>query len=278
MSPVVAALLGLVEGLTEYLPVSSTGHLLLVTAWLERAGVSVAGADSFDIVIQLGAILAVVAAYRDLLGRHARGLAARRPDSIRLALALVVAFVPTAVVGLLFRKAIKRLLFGPTTIAVALVVGGVVMIVAERALGRRAERRAAAGRPLTTSAEDVSLPQAAIVGLGQIFALVPGTSRSMATILAGQAAGLTTAAAAELSFLIGLPTLGAATVYEGYKERHALLHDVGALNLAIGLGVSFLVAWAVVGGFVAWLKRHGLAPFGVYRVVLGVVVLATLAR
>jgi undecaprenyl-diphosphatase len=281
MNPLIAALLGLVEGVTEYLPVSSTGHLILASHLLGEKG---EGADAFDIVIQLGAILAVVVHYRQLLRDHAAGLIQRRAASLRLLLALVLGFAPTAVVGLLLRKKIKALLFGPGPVAMALVVGGVLMIAIELVRARRAASGAAdaqadqlAPGPGLVGLEHVTPARAFLIGIGQCVSMWPGSSRSMCTIVAGQLAGLSTATAAEFSFLLGLPTLGAATMYEAYKSR-AVLDQIGASNVVIGLVVSFAVAWAVIAAFLAYLKRRGLVPFGVYRIVLGVVVFLVLAR
>lgn len=258
----IAALLGVVEGLTEYLPVSSTGHLILAGHLL---GVDGEGAKSFEIVIQLGAILAVLVYYRSLLWQRARELPSGRPEATRLAGALALGFIPTAVAGLLLRKWIKAHLFGAAPVAWALVVGGIVMIAVERLRGRRAddgESRLAEVTPL----------RGLLVGLGQCAALIPGTSRSMATIVTGQVIGLSTATAAEFSFLLALPTLGAATLYEAYKARHDL-GVLGGASIAVGLVVSFVVAWAVIAAFLSYLKRRGLAPFGLYRIVIGVLVL-----
>lgn len=268
MNHTVAVLLGIVEGLTEYLPVSSTGHLILAGHLLGARG---KGTGSFEIVIQLGAVLAVLVEYRKLLALRARGLRTRDPASLALFTALGVAFVPAAVVGLLLHHAIKSLLFGPIPVAGALVVGGIVMIVVERV---RARRRITG----LSGLEHVTFKRALIIGIGQCFALWPGTSRSMSTIVAGQLAGLSTATSAEFSFLLALPTLGAATLYEGFKARHALSAGIGDINLAIGLVVSFFVAWAVIAMFIRYLKRRGLEPFGYYRVVLGLVVLWVMAH
>ncbi len=263
MTVPVAILLGIIEGLTEYLPVSSTGHLILAAHFLGQ------DAGAFEIVIQLGAILAVLVHYRALWRERTLGLFTRDPRSLALFKALIVAFVPTAVAGLLLRHTIKKFLFGSTPVAIALVLGGVVMIVLERALR---------GRAVADGLEHVTPKRALYIGLGQCFALIPGTSRSMSTILAGQLAGLSTATAAEFSFLLGLPTLGAATLYEGYKSRHELMSQVGPLNMAVGIGVSFVVAWAVIAAFLRYLKTRGLEPFGWYRIVLGVIVLWVVAR
>lgn len=269
MNPLVALLLGVVEGVTEYLPISSTGHLILVGHLL---GETSEGADAFDIVIQLGAILAVVVHYRRLLAERVVGVARRDPASLRLLAALALGFLPTAVVGVLLRKTIKAHLFGPGPVAAALVVGGVVMIAVELVRARRG-----AGDAGEVGLERVTPLRGLAIGLGQCVSMWPGSSRSMCTIVAGQLTGLSTATAAEFSFLLGLPTLGAATVYEAYKSRH-VLGGVGGTSLAIGLVVSFFVAWAVIAAFLAYLKRRGLVPFGVYRVVLGAVVFLVLVR
>jgi undecaprenyl-diphosphatase len=233
-------------------------------------GLEGAGADAFDVVIQLGAILAVVVQYRRLLWERTRGLVRAERASVSLLVALVLGFAPTAVAGLLLRKKIKALLFGAMPVAIALVVGGVVMIVVEL-LRAREKKQGLEGL------EHVTPWRAFVIGLGQCVSMWPGSSRSMCTIVTGQLTGLSTATAAEFSFLLGLPTLGAATLYEAYKSREALA-GVGGLNLAIGLVVSFLVAWGVIAGFIAYLKRRGLAPFGVYRILLGALVFLLLVR
>jgi len=272
VTPLEAMLFGLVEGLTEYLPISSTGHLILVG---EALGHTSDAAKSFEIVIQLGAILAVLVHYRKLLAERVAGLFRGRAESIRLALALAVGFVPVAILGVLARKPIKQHLFGPLPVAGALIAGGVVMIAVE--LIRRA--RHVQG---VDGLHEVTLPRAAVVGLFQCLSLWPGASRAMCTILGGQLAGLSTATAAEFSFLLALPTLGAATVYEMVKARKELLAGgaagAGAVELAIGLVVSFVVAWGVIAVFLRYLKKRGLAPFGVYRILLGAVVLWVVLR
>src|SRR4051812_32316957 len=258
-----AALLGLVEGLTEYLPVSSTGHLVLVSYFLGSEG---EGAKSFDIVIQLGAILAVVLHYRVLLSERLRGLVLGKREAKDLTLALALAFAPAAVVGLALRKIIKQHLFGPVPVAAALIVGGVLMILVER-------RRAAQNITGLEGLEHVTPKRALLIGAGQCLSLWPGSSRSMCTIVAGQLAGLSTSTAAEFSFLLALPTLGAATIYEFYKGRGELFTSVGAPQLLIGLLVSFFVAWGVIAAFIQYLRHRGLEVFGYYRIVIGLLVL-----
>jgi undecaprenyl-diphosphatase len=257
-----AALLGLVEGLTEYLPVSSTGHLILASHWLGQDGDAAA---SFDIVIQLGAILAVVVHFRRLLAERTVGLFRRKPESVSLLLSIAIGFAPTVVAGLLLRKWIKAHLFGPVPVASALIVGGILMILVERF-------RKSQGVTGLVGLEHVTPVRALAIGLGQCLSMWPGSSRSMCTIVAGQLSGLSTATAAEFSFLLGLPTLGAATLYEGYKARHELASGVGTPALAVGLLVSFFVAWAVVAGFIKYLQRRGLEPFGYYRILVGALV------
>lgn len=263
----IAVLLGVVEGLTEFLPVSSTGHLILADRLLGGAG---ARHPSFDIVIQLGAVLAVLLHYRKLLLDRAQGVLQKDPVAIRLFYALVIAFLPVAIVGLLVRRAVKEHLFGLMPVAGALIVGGVVMIVVERWLGAHPER------PALDGLEHVTPKRALLIGIAQCAALWPGTSRSMSTIVAGQLSGLSTATSAEFSFLLALPALGAATLFEGWKARHELLAEGGGLSLAVGLVVSFFVAWAALASFLSYVKRHGVEPFGYYRVVVGVLIVVFL--
>jgi undecaprenyl-diphosphatase len=262
LSPVDAAILGLVEGLTEYLPVSSTGHLILAGRALGLTGDAV---KDFDVVIQLGAVCAVLGLYRARVAQMARGLVGRDAQGRRLLLSLVVAFVPAAVTGFLFEKPLKERLFFPLPVAAALAVGGVVMIILDRTLRRRREREGHA-------IEGLTLRGALIIGLCQCLALWPGTSRSLVTILGGLAVGLTPVAAAEFSFLLALPTLGAATLYDLAKHGSQLAAGVGPLALVIGMVVAAVSAAFAVKGFVAWLVRHGLVPFGVYRIALAVAV------
>jgi undecaprenyl-diphosphatase len=266
-----AVLLGIVEGLTEYLPVSSTGHLVLVGHLLGLPDDDPA-TSSYEIVIQFGAILAVVVHYRALLGARVRGLFVRDPAALKLLQALTLAFVPTAVAGLLLRKAIKASLFGHLApVAAAFVVGGILMVVVERVRIRR-------GVVGQEGLENVTPARAFAIGLGQCLSLWPGASRAMCTIVTGQLTGLSTGTAAEFSFLLALPTLGAATLYEGYKARHELSTHIGGASVAVGLIVSFFVAWAVIATFLKYLRRRGLEPFGWYRIALGLLVFWVLRR
>lgn len=263
-----AFLLGIVEGLTEYLPVSSTGHLVLVGHLL---GENSDAAASFEIVIQLGAILAVVAHYRGLLLERARGIFIGSANAHALLLALVCGFVPTAAFGLLFRKVIKAHLFGPGPVAAALILGGIIMIVVER-------RRIAKQVIGLDGLEHVTWKRALVIGIGQCLSLWPGMSRAMSTIVSGQLTGLSTRTAAEFSFLLALPTLGAATLYEGYKARSELFSEHYAAGLIVGLVTSFIVAWGVIAVFLRYLERRGLELFGWYRIVLGIVVTVVVMR
>jgi undecaprenyl-diphosphatase len=286
----IAFLLGIVEGLTEYLPVSSTGHLVLAGHLLGLDDQDPA-TSAFEIVVQLGAILAVVAHYRSLLSDKLRGVVTADPGSLRLLVALALAFAPAAFVGLLLRKTIKAHLFGPVPVTAALIVGGVAMIVIERLLARRGSAGARApsspgtglgGGESRLAGEDgldkVTPKRALAIGVGQCFSLWPGASRSMCTIVAGELAGLSTATAAEFSFLLALPTLGAATLFEAYKSRADLALHVGGASMAIGLVVSFVVAWGVIASFLKYLRSHGLEPFGWYRIVAGLAMFWVLGR
>jgi undecaprenyl-diphosphatase len=258
-----AFLLGLIEGLTEFLPVSSTGHLILLGTWL---GHSDEASKTLDIVIQFGAILAVIVYYRERLAKLVKGIFQREPEHVRLALAVAVAFVPSAVVGFLLHKVIKEHLFGPKPVGAALIVGGIVMLVVEAYRAKQEKTQ--------EDLKQVTLRQALAIGMAQCFSLWPGASRSMTTIVGGQMAGLGTATAADFSFLLAIPTLGAATAYDLLKNGRTLLESpTGPTSLAIGTVVSFFVALAVIATFLRYLKRFGLAPFGVYRIVLGAVVL-----
>ena len=280
-----ALLLGIVEGLTEFLPISSTGHMILTSHAL---GLHDEATKSFEVVIQLGAIVAVVVHYRVLLGERVAGLFRWEPKAVRLASALLAAFVPTAIVGLLLRKVIKRVLFGAMPVAIALVVGGIVMIVGERWLGQRAHARRLAendraDRPsgdgksepeqVESSLESVGVVDGFWIGVFQCLALWPGTSRSMVTLLAARARGFDARTAAEFSFLLAIPILGAATALDLFKEGRALLATAHLrAALAVGFVTSFLVARAAIGWFLAFLRKRGLEWFGWYRIALGVAV------
>lgn len=254
-----AIILGVVEGLTEFLPISSTGHLILATEWLNFPE-SLSGL--FEIFIQLGAVFAVLWYYRAELLRQARTVHTD-PAVRRLWLWIVIACVPAGVIGVLFRDEIKAALFNPTVVAVSLIVGGVVFIWYER----RPQRE----NPLT----DPSLltwRQAALIGVAQLAALVPGVSRSGATILGGMAVGLSRTAAASFSFLLALPVLGGASLVELLTSLDELTPDVLVMLLA-GTIVSAIFAFLAVSWLLRYISRNSFTPFGWYRIILGVVVL-----
>jgi undecaprenyl-diphosphatase len=253
-----AALLGVVEGVTEFLPVSSTGHLILAGDWLGWTG---ADAGTFEIFIQLGAILAIVWIYRVRLAAEARGLR-RDPASRRFARSLAIAFVPAAVVGLALHHWIKTHLFVPQVVAWALLIGGVLILLIERA------------RPRATVADATAVPdrQALGVGLAQVLSLVPGTSRSAATILGGYSLGLTRVAATEFSFFLAIPVMVAATLFDLWKSRGAL----GAVDLvpfAVGFLTAFASAVVVVRAFLRYVSGHSFTAFAWYRIGFGLLLL-----
>ncbi|MBM4342787.1 MAG: undecaprenyl-diphosphate phosphatase [Deltaproteobacteria bacterium] len=266
-----AVILGLVEGLTEFIPVSSTGHLILAGAWLglDADPARKAAVDAFDIVIQAGALLACIWYYAPLLIQRVQGLRGDDPvakqQGQRLLAGLAVAFVPVVVAGLTLRKPIKRLLFGPAPVAVALAVGGVAMIAVDLWLQR-------SRTPRDATLEELSPRTAIVVGLFQCLSLVPGTSRSMATMVGGLLAGLDRRAAADFAFLLAIPVLGAATAYEAIKEWRVIVDGIGPEAIAVGLIASFLTGWASIALFIRALGRIGLWPFGVYRLVAALVV------
>jgi len=268
-----AAVLGAVEGLTEYLPVSSTGHLILTGRWIgleNGGGLKNEALDSFNVVIQIGAALAVAVLYWRRLEQVGVGLFRGDPGGRRLLGLLIVAFMPAAVVGLALHKRITEYLFFPLPVAGALVVGGVVMVGVELYRRRHA--------PRTTSLDAMTCRQALIIGLAQCLALWPGTSRSMTTIVAALLVGLSPLTAAEFSFLLALPVLTAAAGLEVVKDFDKLLLYAGPGAILVGLGVSALVAVLAVEAFVRWVSKHGMTPFGVYRIIVGLVVYWVLMR
>ena len=257
-----AVVLGLVEGITEYLPVSSTGHLILTSSLLHLDHPETKDAlDAYLVVIQGGAILAVVFLYWERIVQMVRGVFGRDPDGVRLAANIVLAFIPAAVVGVLLHKTIKAMLFSDWPVVAALAVGGLWMIW----LGGR---RAGGKRDVTA----ISWQTALGIGLFQTLALWPGTSRSMVTIGGGMLLGLSAVPAAEFSFLLGLPTLGAACVHDlAGNLRHggpSMFDQLGAGPMALGFVVATVAAVIAVRWLVSFLTRHGLAPFGWYRLVL----------
>jgi undecaprenyl-diphosphatase len=269
MNVVQAVILGVVEGLTEFLPVSSTGHLILVSHAMGLVGSAV---DAFEIVIQAGALLAVVWLYRARLAEILGGIFGGDPKGRALLLKLFVAFLPAAAIGLVAHHWVEEHLFGPRPVAIALILGGILMIWIARG---RTERNA---RATVQNVDDLPLMAALWIGVAQCLSLWPGTSRSMVTILAALLLGATPVVAAEFSFLLALPTLGAATLFDLAKHHHELLGpDVGGpLILLTGLIVSAIVAVIAIRGFLKYLTSRGLAPFGWYRIAIGALVIVLL--
>lgn len=259
-----ALVLGLVEGFTEYLPVSSTGHLILAERLLGLPDSPVLHA--YAICIQAGAILAVLGLYRHRWVAVARGVVGRDAGGTRMLLLIAAAFAPAAVAGVLLDDWIDAHLFGLEPVAWAWIAGALVIF----AIGKRLRR---SGAPL----EQLALSHAALIGVFQCLALWPGTSRSLATILGGLAVGLSLAAAVEFSFLLGMVTLLAATAWKALHVGPEMLAQLGVLPIVAGLATAWLAAVVSMRWMVAWLQAHGLALFGWWRLVLGVLVLALVA-
>jgi len=255
--PLIALLLGLVEGITEFLPISSTGHLVLVG---RLCGLTGDRAEVFEIFIQLGAVLAVVVEYRARLVALARGLVGSAAER-SFAASVLIAFLPAVGVGLLTHHWISEHLFGPRTVAAALVAGAIAILAIEK------------WKPAPTidRAEGVGPGRAALIGVAQCAALWPGFSRSAATILGGLLCGVERKAATEFSFFLAIPTLGAATVYDLWKKHDALVP--GDLTwLLAATAVSFVVAWASIRWLLRFVATHDLTPFAWYRIALGILV------
>ena len=255
MDIITAILLGIVEGLTEFLPVSSTGHLILAT---ELLGYDAARWALFNIAIQPGAILAIVVLYWRTFMDVLRGLVRREPEAVAFTRNLLVAFFPAVVVGLAFADNIDALLENAVVVAWALIIGGVAILLVERY-----------ARPVETDGvANVTLRQSVIIGLVQCLAMVPGVSRSGATILGAMGFGVDRKTAAEFSFFLAVPTLTGATVLQLYKHRDAITPQALEL-IGIGFVVSFVVAYLVIKAFLAVVTRYGFAPFAWYRIVAG---------
>ncbi|MEC9006000.1 MAG: undecaprenyl-diphosphate phosphatase [Nitrospirota bacterium] len=289
--PGLAVLLGFVEGLTEYLPISSTGHLILVGHWLGFSGDI---AISVDICIQIGAIMAVVFYEREKIlrilhngfqeqqefrnglrattgSKHAQPWqtylrqSAQQHPNMWFLLGLGAAFIPAAIVGLLTHDWIEEHLFSAKTVAMSLIIGGIIILVVETW----------PKRVTITQLKHVGLPSAVIIGVAQCVALIPGMSRSGSTIVGGLLIGLDRKVATEFSFFLAMPTMFAATGYKLIQSFHLFsANDVFAL--LIGMFVSFVVAWAVIASFLTYVKKHTLKVFGYYRIILGALLLLML--
>ena len=261
MSIIDAIILGLVEGITEFLPISSTGHLILTQSVLRLHGAAI---EALLIIIQGPAILAVCWEFRVRIARAFAGLGSD-PVQQRFAVNLFVAFLPAALVGLAFQKQIKAYLFNPTSVAIALAVGGLVIFAVERWYrGQEA--------PRVTSMYDMTWQDALKVGIAQCFSLIPGTSRSGATIMGGMLFGLSRNVATEFSFFLAIPVMFAATGYEMVKNR-ALLSAGDLETIAVGFVVSFVFALVAVKALIRYVARHDFRAFAWYRIALGAVVL-----
>jgi undecaprenyl-diphosphatase len=259
-----AAIMGIVEGLTEFLPVSSTGHLILAGALL---GFDDEKAKVFDIAIQTGAIFAVILVYWQKIRSTLVALPTDR-QAQQFALNVLIAFVPAVVLGLLFGKAIKSHLFTPVVVATTFIIGGFIILWAEK----RQQTNASAVR--VNSVDEMTSMDALKVGLVQCLALVPGTSRSGATIIGGMLLGLSRKAAMDFSFFLAMPTLIGAGAYSLYKER-AVLSVADIPMFSVGLLFSFISAWICVRWLLRYISSHSFVPFAYYRIVFGVVVLIT---
>jgi undecaprenyl-diphosphatase len=271
-----AVILGIVEGLTEYLPVSSTGHLLLAerimgigdsdAASEEQRRRTKDAANAYTICIQAGAIIAVLGLYFRRVRQMLLGLAGKDPRGSRLLVNVAAGFIPAAVIGLLFNKIIKACLFGPWPVVAAWFVGGLAILVVSRR-NRKAHRPFHQGLSL----DDLTWRMALCIGFAQCIAMWPGVSRSLVTIVGGLLVGMSMSSAVEFSFLLGVVTLGAATAYDALKQGALMLQTFDALPIAVGLVCAFIAAVASVKWMVAYLNRHGLEVFGYYRVALAVV-------
>lgn len=260
-----AFFLGIVEGITEFLPISSTGHLILFGDWINFQSNE---AKVFEVVIQLGSILAVVWIFRHRLFQLIRGTFRLEPVEVAFTRNLLIAFLPSAIVGLLFIKAIKALFFHPGVVVVTLVLGGFIMLWVER---RRPANSADAQPEQVQTLENITWKQALIVGFAQCLAMVPGTSRSGATIIAGMLSGIQRKTATEFSFFLAMPTMLAAAVYDFYKHAD-LLTQQDMLAIAVGFVSAFICALFVVRAILVFVSRHTYRAFGWYRIVLGLVV------
>lgn len=269
MSEIISAIiLGIVEGITEFLPISSTGHLIVAVALLRPNFVDTLPEGTFEIFIQLGAVLAVVLYYwRDLFRQVTT--VARDVKVQRLWLAIVVAAVPIAVFGFLARDFVKEVLFNPTVVAISLIVGGILLILIER-------RRAPTTESQEADLSVITMRQAFLIGLVQVIALVPGVSRAASSIIGGMAVGLNRKTATQFSFYLAIPVLGGATLVDLVLSLDEIQSD-GFLYLGIGLVVSFIVAWLAIGWLLRYVARNNFVPFGFYRIAAGVVILLLVA-
>lgn len=255
--------MGVVEGLTEFLPISSTGHLILAASLLDFTGERV---KLFEVVIQTGAILAVLSVYAERLAATARGLG-HDARAQRFAANVLIAFLPAAVAGVLLGDLVKRVLFDPIVVATGFIVGGLIILWAER-------RQRGGAHVRIHDIDEMRWRDALQVGLVQCLALIPGTSRSGATIIGGMLLGLSRKAATEFSFFLAIPVIFGAATWD-LSKNHMLLRAADLPMFAVGLVVSWLAAWACVRWLLRFVASHTFTPFAWYRIAFGIVVLAT---
>ena len=261
-----AIILGIVEGVTEFLPVSSTGHLILAT---ELMGFDSAKWDAFNVIIQLGAILAIVVLYWRTLWAVLEGLIQRNPISWKFVRNILIGFLPSAVLGVILIKYIEALLGAPKVVAFMFILGGIAIILIER-WAKRSDIVGVAEMPIRTAVG---------IGIAQCLAMVPGVSRSGATIMGALSLGVERRTAAEFSFFLAIPTMLGATTLELAKHHDEIMagaHGVGFGTVAVGFVVSFAVAIVVVRAFVHYISKHGFAPFAWYRIIVGAAALVWL--
>ncbi|MDR2208360.1 MAG: undecaprenyl-diphosphate phosphatase [Azoarcus sp.] len=259
---ITAVLLGIVEGLTEFLPISSTGHLIIAGDLL---GTHDEIGKVFEIVVQFAAILAVCWIYRTKIGEVAVGTLRRDRRSMRFVLMLILSFLPAAILGLAFHTEIKKVLFSPLVVAGALIVGGFIILVIERFLR---------DRPQQADIDDMTASTAVKIGFAQALSMIPGTSRAGATIIGGVIFGLSRKAATEFSFFLAIPTMLAATVLDVYESRN-LLQVEHIPFFAVGCAASFISAIWAVRFLLRYISTHTFVPFAYYRIIFGLIVFAT---
>ncbi len=248
-----AIILGIIEGITEFLPISSTGHLIVGSELMKLPQTK--ANTAFEVIIQVSAILAVIANYKDKF----------HPKHIQLWLKLFIAFLPIATIGLLFSHQIKAL-FSVQVVAIMFIVGGIVFLVLEYFLAKKPSRSR------IQNVEDISYKQAGLIGLAQVFALIPGTSRAGSTIVGALLVGLSRKASAEFSFLLALPVLTAASGYD-FLKHYKEFTNANLITLAVGFVVSFIVAYFTMKLFIRFLENFTFVSFGIYRIIFGVILL-----
>jgi undecaprenyl-diphosphatase len=261
----ISIFLGIIEGLTEFIPISSTGHLIIADHLFgfKEMLKSPDKAELFEVVIQLGAILAVGFLYRRDLFNALRATDLKQTEGGRLRTNLLIAFLPVAIIGFLFHKQITMYLFSPLTVSISLIIGGIIIIYIESLISIERQK---------TEIRTMTAVDALYVGLSQCLSLIPGVSRSGATIMGGMAGGMTRPAATEFSFLLSFPVMIAASCYDLFKHRDVLSSDMTEI-IAIGFLVSFISALLVVKWLIRYVRSHNFVGFGIYRIVFGTIVL-----